>query len=195
MKNNLVKETKKIKELINILEATDQECVDQLKNSGYKVLSPTEQIRDSSSCETDTKLKCVIDYLKSKSIPYKVGKHSGNCYILLKGGDTYTYFNKIWYENNVTFWSDGSMSYIGGFPALQVLSDGRKVFQYMYEGNYICSNDVKYNNLKFISVFADGDTNKKIEGILFKVIKPDGSQTNIRVDQILGNSGKLEDLI
>jgi hypothetical protein len=197
MKNNLIKETNKIKELITLLESNDQECVDQLKNSGYKVLSPDEQRTDSSSCESDTNLKCVIDYLKTKNLSYKVGKHSGNCYVIYKGGQTVTYFGKSWFKDNITFWSNGTISYIGTFSNLQKLADGREVFQVMYEGNYTCSsNAVTFNNMVYSSIFANGETNKKISGVTFELKNSDGTSTGVRVDQIItGSSGRLEDLI
>lgn len=196
MKNNLIKETNKIKNLITILEGSDQECIDQLKNNGYKVLSPDEQIKDSSSCETDTNLKCVIEYLKNKGKTYKIGKYSGNCYVIYKGGQTFSYFGKNWFKDNITFWSNGTISYIGTFSTLQKLSDGKEVFQFMYEGNYTCStNALTFNNMDFSSIFADGNTNKKISGLTFELKKSDGTPTGVRVDQIItGNSGKLEDL-
>lgn len=197
MKNNLIKETNKIKDLIQILEGTDQDCVTQLQSSGYKVLSPEEQRTDSSSCESDTKLKCVIDYLKSKNMTYKIGKHSGNCYVLYKGGETFTYFGKNWYKDNITFWSNGTISYIGTFSNLQRLENGKEVFQFMYEGNYTCSTTaITFNDMEFSSIFANGETNKKISGITFELKKPDGTSTGKRVDQIIsGSNGKLEDLI
>jgi len=192
MKNNLLKEIKKIKGLINILENSEDDCVTQLRDSGYKVLSPEEAKLDVTTCESDTNIKCVIDYLNNKGKKYKVGKgKSGRCYLIYQGSPEFNHYGKKWYRVNLTFWSDGTFSYIGTFEKLQTTSSG-EYFQFMYEGSYTCDNTtIKFDSLSFCCLFKDGDTSKKITGVTFKPVKADGTENAKTVDNLAPNSGDI----
>ena len=196
MKNNLLKEIHKIKGLINILESSNQECIDQLKDGGYKVTSPEDLKKDISTCEEDTSMKCVINYLDGKSKKYKVGKgKSGRCYVIYQGGDEYNHYGKKWYKTNVTFWDNGTMSYIGTFSRLQTTNSG-EYFQFMYEGSYTCnSSTIKFDSLGFCCLFKDGDTSEKITGVTFNPISPNGTTLSKRVDELAATSGDISLII
>jgi hypothetical protein len=142
---NLLKEIKKIKGLINILESSDLDCEKQLEDSGYVVYNKKEQEYFGAECIDKEKIKCVYDVFQK--IPnwkdrVNVRTTGSACFIEMKTKKTYAHDSGNWNKYYFNFWENGDFNIIGTFENDIFLKNSKEnILQYMFQGVYECDVD------------------------------------------------------
>ena len=175
MKNNLLTEIERIKDIMFLNEVSNQECEKQLEDDGYIVYNRTEQLTQVDECNTKSNIKCVMEWLDDNGISssdYRTDKHMGLCYIFVEststvthtvGSDTKEYKKKKW-----VFWDNGDVTYIRGFDVVQsgATDSTIKYSQVQFKGKYECDGtELKYENLRYQGVYRFRDTSKLIKSV------------------------------
>ncbi len=142
---NLLKEIKKIKGLINILESSDLDCEKQLEDSGYVVYNKKEQEYFGTECIDKEKIKCVYDVFQK--IPnwkdrVNVRTTGSACFIEMKTKKTYAHDSGNWNKYYFNFWENGDFNIIGTFENdIFLKNSNENILQYMFQGVYECDVD------------------------------------------------------
>ena len=93
MEKNLINEIKKIKKLMLIDEACDEdEAIKLLKSKDYIVYTKKEKKALSADCIDKPRLKSLDTYLKNveKGLDYNINSSPANCYIVVRSTDKTT---------------------------------------------------------------------------------------------------------
>ena len=151
MKNNLLKEIKNIKKLMGLNEATDQECVDQLEDANYAVISPTEINYRVDACIKKENIKCVTDWLNNEGIPNTYNNYNGLCYVQVVSQTTVKPGTQRIPDEFWLFWENYDVTRVTSFETPKddaVLK--KQMGQYQIKGKYKCDgNNLEYYDMRY----------------------------------------------
>ena len=176
MKNNLLTEIERIKDIMFLNESSNQECEAQLEKDGYIVYNSTELKTMDVDCGDKDTIKCVKEWFDENGVDssqYRIGKHEGLCYIIMQskkkiehkvGNSSKSLAKKTW-----AFWENNDVTFIQTFDIIQTgTTDTNVVYsQAQFKGKYKCDgSDLQYENLWYQGVYEVNKTDKlnKIDG-------------------------------
>jgi len=181
-KNKLIQEEiNRVKTIMGLTEQMSVDgCIDYLEDLDYNVDDPNEGAQKSEKCMKKPHLKCVLDALKANNIdenkiitrPFP----NGECFTMVSN----TVERDRMKSGNLTFWSDGRLTYISIFNGNQsmTLENGGtlKIKKFQYDGRYKCdpnTNTITHSYFKFSAL---RDENNKVQPAhVFTPKKEDGS--------------------
>lgn len=204
MKNNLLTEIERIKDIMFLNEVSNEECEVKLEKAGYKVLDKKEQKDLGIGCEEKPEIKCVKDVLDSKMDSSRGGSYEIN----KKGSRCYVYYTSEEYsltsssgetlkhpKTNWIFFEKGSVSFIRSFSRIQYGPDSsnpREYVQAEYIGKWVCESGViTITDLKYRGVYEFGEYKNLKNPDVFTIIKSDGTDSGHGVDAIVATTGKI----
>lgn len=175
MKNNLLTEIERIKDIMFLNEGTNQDCETQLEKDGYIVYNSTELKTMDFDCGDKDTIKCVKKWLDDNGISssdYRTAKHSGLCFIVVRSPSTVTHTvgsdEKEIKKKTWAFWDNGDVTYIRSFDVVQSGTTDASIMysQVQFKGKYECDGtELKYENLKYQGVYKFGNTSKLIRSV------------------------------
>jgi hypothetical protein len=187
MKNNLLTEIERIKDIMFLNESSNKECEKQLEDDGYIVYNRTEQLTQVDECNTKSNIKCVMEWFDSNGIEserYDVGKHLGLCYITIKSEDNINHTvgdrTKSLPKRRSTFWENGDLTYVRTMDIVQtgITNTSDRYSQVQFKGEYECNgSELKAIGRSYQGVYHFGNTSKLDKSVskTFMTKKSDGS--------------------
>ena len=185
MKNNLLTEIERIKDIMFLNEGSNQECEKQLEDDGYIVYNHTEQNINDSMCINNPKIKCVKEWLDTNEIDsknYHSGNHRGVCYIFAKSSTTIKHDTEEMSKKTYAFWDNGDVTMIRTFDLIQTdtIAEDVKYSQAQYKGKYECEGSkIIISGFRYQGMYHYGNTTDLLKNVPadFKVKVPN-SDTN-----------------
>jgi hypothetical protein len=188
MKNNLLTEIERIKDIMFLNEVSNEECEVKLEKAGYKVLDKEEQKQLGVDCEENVNLKCVKDWLDtnmdtSLGGSYEINKRGTKCYLYYsKGSVDHTVGSKTLPHpiTNMIFYSNGQFSYITSFDE-PLDYDSKYYSQSEYVGKYICDGSGQLNakSTEYKGVYEFGKYNKRVSLNGVEKVKKSGRDVEV----------------
>ena len=191
MKNNLLTEIERIKDIMFLNESSNTECEKQLEDDDYIVYNRTEQLTQVDDCDNKSNIKCLIEWFDSNGIEserYDVGKHLGLCYITIKSEENMTHTvgdrTKSLPKKRTTFWENGDLAYIRTMDIVQtgVTNTSDRYSQVQFKGKYECNgSELKGIDRFYQGVYHFGNTSKLDKSVskAFMTKKSDGSNDGL----------------
>jgi hypothetical protein len=183
-KNKLLQEEiNRVKTIMGLTEDTDMACADQLEEKGYNVKDPSEVDKLEAECEEKHNIKCVKAALVNANIDedqYEMRRFtSGECYIMVSDNTERGRLRSL----NLTFWEDGSLTFIGIFKAYQKPPGRSETFKkFQFDGKYKCDPNTNTINHTHWQYSALRDENNEVhKPIDFKPVGENGVEYGFEI--------------
>jgi len=197
MKNNLLTEIERIKDIMFLNESSNQECEAQLEKDGYTVYNRTELLSQDDECTTKDNINCVKEWFDGNGVvtaSYRIGKVNGLCYLVYKTTEKRT--NKYNTEEvtlpykTYIFWGNSEvtvtytlsqvhhkdMEMDGEKPNENYIEKDDIINQLMYKGNFGCDGDnIELDNMVYMGMYDLNKTNIKKKPYNFKTYLGDNT--------------------
>jgi len=190
-KNKFIQEEiNRVKTIMGLTEQmSDADCLTQLTNKGYDISDPSEVGRQESKCADKHNIKCVKAALANANInedQYEMRIFTnGECYIMVSDNTERGRLRSL----NLTFWEDGSLTFIGIFKAYQKPHGSSETFRkFQFDGRYKCdpnTNTIKHTHFKY-SALRD-EQNVVHKPIDFKPVDSSGNEVGYEMKDYFSN--------